>query len=328
MSRPLVFVARLIPEKALQIIHDNCDAEVWDGELPPPYEVIRERAAQADGLLTLFTDQVDDELLSHALRLQVVSNMAVGYDNVDVEAATRHGVLVTNTPGVLTETTADLAFALLMATARRVVEGDRHTRHGKWKTWGPMILLGQDVHGATLGLIGLGRIGWEMAKRARGFSMRVLYYDVHRRPELEREGELEFAEFDTVLQEADFVSIHTPLNEETYHLVGAREFGLMKPTAVFVNSSRGPLVDQAALYDALSTGKIFAAGIDVTDPEPVAGDDPLLQLDNLVITPHIASASVATRTRMAVLAAENLVAALYGERPRFLVNPEALGRKK
>lgn len=323
-TKPRVFVARLIPEKALRIIEEYCDTEVWTDELPPPRTVLLEKAASVDGLLTLLTDKVDSELLSGAPRLRVVSNMAVGYDNVDVTEATRRGVLVTNTPGVLTETTADLAFALLLAAARRVVEGDSCTRSGKWKTWGPMTLLGQDVHDATLGLIGLGRIGWEMAKRAKGFSMRVIYYDVQRRPDLELEAGLEYADFDTVLREADFVSVHAPLSEDTYHLMGEREFALMKSTAVFVNSSRGPIVNQKALYKALSSGRIFAAGIDVTDPEPIAADDPLLTLNNIVITPHIASASVATRTKMAVLAAENLVAALSGGRPKYLVNPEVL----
>jgi len=224
---------------------------------------------------------------------------------------------------VLTETTADIAFALLMAAARRVVEADRHVRKGLWKTWGPMILLGQDIHHATLGIIGLGRIGIEVAKRARGFNMNVLYHDVVRNEEKEKQLGMKYvSELNELLSKSDFISIHVPLLPETHHLIGASEFALMKPTAVFINTSRGPVVDQKALYEALSSGKIFAAGIDVTEIEPISPDDPLLTLENVVITPHIASASVHTRRNMAIMAAENILAGLRGEVLPNCVNPE------
>ena len=231
---------------------------------------------------------------------------------------------------MLTETTADFAFALMLGAARRVVEADRATRRGLWKTWGPMFLQGQDVHGAKLGIVGLGRIGAEVAKRARGFGMRVLYHDEQRRSEEEeRELGAEYVpELRDMLQTADFVSLHVPLSPETHHLIGADEFAAMKPTAVFVNTSRGPLVDQQALYQALESGRIYAAGIDVTEEEPIPPDDPLLTLENVIIAPHIGSASVATRTKMATLAAQNLIAGLRGETPPHCVNPEAQQRRR
>jgi glyoxylate reductase len=254
----------------------------------------------------------------------------VGYDNIDIPAATRRGIPVGHTPGVLTETTADFAFALIMAGARRVAESDSLVRRGGWRAWGPMTMLGQDVHHATLGLVGLGRIGGEVAKRARGFSMRVLYHDaVRRSQEEERELGVEYVpELAKLLAEADFVSVHVPLLPETRHLIGAAEFALMKPTAVFVNTSRGPVVDQRALYEALKVRRIFAAALDVTEVEPIQPDDPLLTLDNITITPHIASASFATRSRMAMLAAENLIAGLAGKLPPHCVNPAALGKTR
>jgi glyoxylate reductase len=255
-----------------------------------------------------------------------VSNVAVGYDNIDVAEATRRAVLVTNTPGILTETTADFAFALLMAAARRVVEADRYTRQGRWKTWGPQLLLGQDVHGACLGIVGLGAIGLEVAKRARGFGMRILYQDHRRRPREERRYGLVHTDLDHLLREADFVSLHVPLTDDTRHLIGERELALMKPTAVLVNTARGPVVDQQALYRFLKERRIAAAALDVTEVEPIPMDDPLLTLDNVIIAPHIASASVNTRSRMASVAADNLLAALRGEEPPNCVNRLALRR--
>lgn len=323
--KPKVYVARLIAGDALALIKQAADIRVWEGELPPPREVLLNEVRDVDGLLSMLTEKVDADLLDAAPRLKVVSNLAVGYDNIDVPEATRRGIPVGNTPGVLTETTADLAFALLLAAARRVVEGDRWTRGGKWKTWGPMILLGYDVHHATLGVIGLGRIGTEMAKRAKGFDMRVLYYSRTRRPEEEERLGIEWVgDLHTLLAGADFVSLHAPLTTETYHMIGEAEFDVMKPSGVFVNTSRGSLVDQKALYEALRGGKIAAAGLDVTEVEPITLDDPLLTLDNVIITPHIGSASHATRTKMAVMAAENLIAGLQGRLPPNCVNPEAL----
>ena len=322
--KPKVFVSRLIDREALDMIAEVAEMEVWRDELPPPYEVLLEKVKDVDGLLSLLSDRVDITLMDAAPKLKVISNLAVGYDNIDITEAKKRGIQVGNTPGVLTETTADIAFALLMATARRVVEADRHVRKGQWKTWGPMILLGQDIHHATLGIIGLGRIGIEVAKRARGFNMNVLYHDIVRNSEeTERQlGVKYISELNELLSTSDFISVHVPLLPGTHHLIGASEFALMKPRAVFINTSRGQVVDQKALYEALRSGKIFAAGMDVTEVEPISTDDPLLTLENVVITPHIASASVHTRKNMAMMAAENLIAGLRGEVLPNCVNPE------
>lgn len=327
MARPKVYVSRVVPTPALDIIRNVAEIRMWEREeVPPPRDVLLSEVADCDGLLSLLTDRIDDELLAHAPRLKVVGNMAVGYDNIDVAAATRRGVLVSNTPDVLTETTADFAFALLMAAARRLVEADAFARAGKWKTWGPLLLAGQDIHGATLGLVGLGRIGSAVARRAKGFAMTVLYYDPIRRADLETSLDIEYRTMNDVLRDSDFVSVHVPLTPETRHLLGAEQFRMMKPTAVLINAARGPIVDQAALVEALRTRTIYAAGIDVFEQEPVLPDDPLLSLDNVVVAPHIASASIPTRTRMATLAAENIAAVLQGRRPPTPVNPEVLDR--
>jgi glyoxylate reductase len=296
---------------------------VWPEESPPPHEEIVRRTVDADALLTMLSDRIDAEVLDAGRRLRVVANMAVGYDNIDVPAATERGILVTNTPGVLTETTADLAWALLLAAARRVAEGDRLTRTGGWKAWHPSFLLGRDVHGATLGIVGLGQIGLAVARRARGFDMRLLYHSRTRRPEAEAELGLEFVELEQLLKESDFVSLHVFLSPQTRHLIGERELALMKPTAILVNTTRGPVVDQRALYRALKDRRIAAAGLDVAEEEPIPLDDPLLTLDNVTITPHVGSASVATRGKMAAMAVENVLAALRGEQPPNCVNPEA-----
>jgi glyoxylate reductase len=324
MAKPRVFVTRRIPEEGLGLIRERAECRLWDSDLPPPRAELLAGVRDVDGLLSLLTDRVDAELLEAAPKLRVVANMAVGYDNIDVPAATARKIPVTNTPGVLTETSADMAWALLMSTARRIVEADRFTRDGKWKTWGPMLLLGQDVHHATLGLIGMGRIGAEVAKRARGFDMRILYHSRTRKPELERDLGIEPVALDDLLRQSDFVSIHTPLTEETRGLIGARELSLMKPTSILINTSRGPVVDQRALAEALQAGRIFGAGLDVFEVEPLPMDDPLLKLENVVIPPHIASASFATRGKMARMAAENCLAVLEGRRPANPVNPEVL----
>ena len=323
-ARPRVFVARRIPDAGLEPILEACAADVWEDELPPPRDELLRRIAGCDGVLTLLTDRVDDEFLDAAgASLRVVSNYAVGFDNVDVPACTRRGIPVGNTPGALTETTADLAWALLMAAARRVAEGDRYVRAGRWRTWGPQLLLGGDVHGATLGIVGFGRIGQAVARRALGFGMTVLYWS-RTRAELVTERELgaTFVELDELLGRSDFVTLHVSLNDDTRHLIDATALERMKPSAVLVNTARGPVVDQAALADALREGSIAAAGLDVTDPEPMAADDPLLQLDNCLVVPHIASASYATRGKMAEMAAANLLAGLRGERLPNPVNPD------
>ena len=325
MAKPKVYVTRRMAQEALDKIAQVTEMEVWPEELPPPYDVLLEKVRDVDGLLPLLTDRIDANLMDAAPRLKVISNMAVGYDNIDVPEATKRGIVVGNTPGVLTETTADMAFALLMAAARRVAEADAFTRKGRWKTWGPMVMLGQDIHHATLGIVGLGRIGKELAKRAKGFNMKVLYHDQIRQVQEEKQLGVEYvSELSALLSKSDFVSIHVPLGPQTHHLIGAAEFALMKPTAILINTSRGPVVDQKALYEALKSHQIFAAAIDVTEVEPIPMDNPLLTLDNIIITPHIASASVATRTKMANMAAENLIAGLQGKIPPNCVNPEAL----
>ena len=322
MAKPKVFVSRIIPDRGLKKVLDACDAEVWQDELPPPPDVLLQKTRNCEGLLSLLTDKIDGAFLDACPKLKVVANIAVGFDNIDIPAATERGVIVGNTPGVLTDTTADFAWTLMMAAARRLTEGERYVRAGKWKTWGPLLLRGQDIHHATLGLIGLGRIGTEMARRAQGFSMKVLYYDVIRREDVEKGFGITYSDIDTILRESDIVSVHVPLTKETRHLINEAAFAKMKKTAVLVNSARGPIVDPKALYKALSTGQIFAAGLDVTEPEPIPMDDPLLTLENCVIAPHIASASFETREKMSDIAAENLLAGLQGKQGPAIVNPE------
>ncbi len=321
--KPKVFVTRAIPEKGLALIRSACDADIWHDPLPPPRAALLERVRGVDGILSLLTDKIDAAVMDAAgAQLKVISNYAVGYDNIDVAAATARGIAVGNTPGILTETTADFAFALLLAAARQVVAGDKFVRAGKWQTWGPRLLLGADVHGATLGLVGFGRIGQAMARRAAGFGMRILYHQRHASPAAETLG-AKPADFDTLLRESDFVSLHVPLTDETYHLLDARAFRLMKNTAVLINTARGGVVDPAALYAALKAGDIAFAALDVTEPEPIPADSPLLALENIIITPHLGSASHATRNKMAVMAAENLLAGVRGEKLPNAVNNEA-----
>lgn len=323
MSKPKVFVSRIIPDRGLAMLHDKIEMEIWQDPLPPAYEVLLKKVRGVDGLLCLLTDKIDPNLMDAAgPQLKVISQMAVGFDNINIPEATKRKLPVGNTPGVLTDTTADFAWALLMSAARRVVEGDKFTRAGKWQTWGPIDFLGPDVTGATLGLIGFGRIGQGLAKRAMGFDMRVLYYDVQRYPEAEKQFGAQFAELETVLHEADFISLHTILSPETYHFLNDDRFKLMKKSAIVINTSRGPVIDQAALYRALSTDVIAYAALDVTDPEPINMDDPLLTLDNIIIAPHIASASFETRNKMSAMAAANLLAGLNGDQLPNCVNPE------
>ncbi len=320
----MVFITRRIPEEGLAIIAQSCEVDLWPGELPPPREVILQRSKGVEGILSLLTDKIDAEVMDAAgSRLKVISNYAVGIDNIALAEATKRGIPVGNTPGVLTETTADFAFCMLMSAARRIAEGDRYVRSGRWKTWGPKLLLGQDIYEATLGIIGFGRIGRAVARRAQGFNMRVLYYDPMSAIDDEEAGIGAIStDLDTLLREADFISIHTPLTEATYHMIDNQAFSNMKSTAVLINTARGGVVDPDALYHALSEGRIASAALDVTDPEPISPDNPLLELDNLIITPHIGSASVATRNKMARMAAENLIAGLKGEKLPNCVNPE------
>ena len=322
MAGPKVLVTRPLPGGALELLSQHAEVSLRQDELPPSPVELRRLARGCHGLLTLLTDRVDARLLDSAPELVVVSNMATGFDNIDVAAASQRNVLVTRTPGVLTETVADFTFGLMLAAARHIAEADRYVRAGRWQTWGPSLFLGQDVHGATLGIVGLGGVGAAVAQRARGFGMRTVYYSRTRKPALERRYRLTYAPLDELLRQSDIVTLHLALTPETHRIIGRRELRLMKDTAILVNTGRGPLVDQAALYAALKAGWIAGAALDVTDPEPLPADDPLLTLDNVVIAPHIASASTATRSRMAMLAAENLLAALAGHIPKDAVNRE------
>ncbi len=324
MAKPRVFVTSIIPDKGLDVVKEFCEADIWPGELPPPRNVLLDRVKGVAGILSLLTTKIDAEVMDTAgPQLKVISNYAVGFDNIDIPAATGRGIPVGNTPGVLTDTTADFAFALLMSAARRVVEGDNYTRAGKWKTWGPKLLLGPDIHGATLGLIGFGRIGKAMAKRAGGFDMQVLYYDpiIKDDPDAAALG-AKSASLETVLRESDFVSLHTPLTPETRYIINADALAKMKNSAILINTARGPVVDPNALYQALKDGQIAYAALDVTDPEPIPMDSPLLKLENIIIAPHIASASKATRDKMAEMAAANLLAGLQGQPLPTCVNPQ------
>ena len=323
MPKPSLYVTRRIFPEAIALLQSAADIRQWDADLPPPYERLLAEARQSDALFTLLTDRVDAGLLSESPRLQVVSNMAVGYNNIDVAAATAKGVYIGNTPGVLTETTAEFAFALLLAWARRIPQAQKFARDGKWKTWEPMGLLGVDLHGATLGLIGMGRIGQAMARRAKAFDMRLLYHSRSRKPALERELGMAYAGLDALLEESDFVSLHVPMNAETRGMIGERQLAKMKPSAALINTSRGEVVGQDALIRALQGKRIAGAALDVTDPEPLPVSSPLYSMENVLLTPHIASASRATRLRMAMMAAQNIVDVLQGRAPTHCVNPEA-----
>lgn len=329
MVRPKIYITRKIPDAALRKLQESCDAEMWPEEaVPVPREVLEEKIRDADGLYCLLTESIDTALLSAASRLKIVSNMAVGYNNIDIAEASRRRIMVTNTPGVLTETTADLTFALLMAASRRIVEASGYLRSGQWTTWSSMQLTGQDVYGATLGIIGMGRIGEALARRAKGFNMRVLYYNRSRKHELEASMELVYEELDSLLGQADFVCLMTPLTPETRHLIGKRELKLMKPASILINTARGGIVNEQALYEALRDGTIWGAGLDVFEEEPVRPDHPLLTLPNVVTLPHIGSASIRTRTMMAELAARCLLEGLSGRLPEHLVNKDAFAAEE
>ncbi len=322
--RPPVLVTRRLPQQALDRIVARCDMTVYDGEGAMPRDQLLAQVAGKAGAITLLTDRVDEEFLRAAgPQLKVVANYAVGFDNIDLQACTRRGVLACNTPGVLTETTADTAFALMMAAARRIAEGDRFVRSGAAWIWGPLMMLGQDVHHATVGIVGFGRIGQALARRARGFAMRVLYHDTDRpTAQVEQELGVEYRDLEDLLRESDFVSVHVSLTPQTRHLINAGRLTLMKPTAVLVNTSRGPVIDEQALAQALQQGQIFAAGLDVFEREPEVHPG-LLACDNAVLLPHLGSATVKTRLAMADLAVDNLLTALEDRRPPALLNLQA-----
>ncbi|RMH35267.1 MAG: D-glycerate dehydrogenase [Nitrospirae bacterium] len=315
-----ILVTRRLPLPAMERLQAHAALVLWDRDTVAPRDWLEAYSAEVDAILCLLTDRIDAALLARAPRLRVVSTMAVGYDHIDIQACTARGVPVGYTPGVLTDTTADFAFALLLAAARRLPEALKYVEQGRWTTWSPTLLLGRDLHGATLGIVGFGRIGQAVARRATGFGMRILAYRAS--TSSHQIESVEFVDFPTLLRESDFVSLHVPLTEQTYHMIGTRELNLMKSTAILVNTARGGVVDHAALSAALANGTIGYAALDVTEPEPLPADDPLLQLPNCLIVPHIASASVATRTKMALLAVENVLAGIKGERLPQCVNPE------
>jgi lactate dehydrogenase-like 2-hydroxyacid dehydrogenase len=325
--KPHVLVCRRMFPEVVARLREHFEVETNDADEPwSRAELIRRLQAKA-GVFVTSSEPIDAELLAACPDLKAVCSMAVGYNNIDVAACTARGVLASNAPGVLTETTADLAFALLMAGARRLPEGDRYVRAGKWKTWGPLLLLGPDVHGGTIGIVGFGRIGQAVARRARGFGMTILYHDVHQAdPSVEAEFEATFLPLEELLPRADFVSLHVNLTADTKGLINAEKLGWMKRSAILVNTSRGPVVSSGDLAAALTSGQIAAAALDVTDPEPIPVDDPLVGLDNCLIVPHIASASRATRGKMAQMAAANLLAGVRGERLPTPVNPEVHDR--
>jgi glyoxylate reductase len=312
--KPRVFVSRIIPDAGLDRIKQNCDADIWPEVMPPPYETLVERVQGMDGILCTLNDRINAQLMDAAgSQLKVISQMAVGYDNIEISAAHERGIHIGNTPGVLTESTADLAFALLLASARRLMEGVDYIRAGKWRTWEPKVLLGADLNGATLGIIGLGRIGKAVARRASGFNMNILAYSPRCLPEEAARVNTQLVDFDTLLRESDFVSLHVPLNANTRHLVNAETLAKMKRSAILINTTRGGTVDQKALYQALKDGIIAGAALDVTDPEPIPLDDPILTLPNALVVPHIGSASRWTRDQMAMMAAENLLSGVNGQ---------------
>ena len=319
---PRVLITHKLAQEAVDVARQSCEVHFTPLDQPLDAATLRQAVAGMDGLISVVTDTIDTELLQAGLDLRVVANVAAGFDNVNVPAATRHGVVVTNTPGVVTESTADLTWGLLFAIGRRIAEADRYVRAGKWKEWQLMVLLGHDVHGSTLGIIGMGNIGQAVARRASGFAMTIIYHNRRRLPaDVESKLGATWVELDELLSAADFVSVHTPLNAETRHLIGDRELRLMKPTSYLINTSRGPVVDEEAVTRALQERWIAGAGLDVFEREPEV-PQALKDLENVVLLPHIGSASVASRTRMAVMAAQSAVAVLQGQRPQHVVNPE------
>ena len=327
MAKPKVYVGRKVHEAALARLTEHCDVRAWQAEGRCPDDVLVKEIADVEGFMG--NARWTGELMDKAPKLRIIANISVGYDNTDVAAATERGIIVTNTPGVLSDTTADTAFSLMLMVARRFTEANRFICAGKWQSLGgPASFLGRDVHHATLGIVGLGRIGSEVAHRALGFHMKVLYYDAVRREDLEKQHGYRYVDMDTLLRESDFVSLHTNLAPDTYHLIGAEQFAKMKPTAYLINAGRGQLVDEKALIAALREGRIAGAGLDVFEKEPTDPANPLLQMDNVVALPHIGSATTATREAMAELAADNVVAVLRGQPPLTPVNPEVMGKLK
>lgn len=334
MRKPKVYITRKIPQKAIDMIAEYYDIiGIWEEYYPPPYEVILEKVKEVDALVPLLTDKIDKKVMDNAPNLRIIAQYAVGYDNIDVEYATKKGIYVTNTPGVLTEAVADLTWGLILAVARRIVEADHYVRSGEWystKTgWHPMMMLGIEVNGKTLGILGMGRIGRAVARRAKGFNMRVIYYSRHRLPEdVEKELGAEYVDFETLLKESDILSIHVPLTPETRYMISEKELKMMKKGAILINTARGAVVDTKALVKALEEGWIAGAGLDVFEQEPLPPENPLTKFKNVVLAPHMGSATIETRTNMGVLVAKNLIAFYKGEVPPTLVNKEVVKIRK
>ena len=336
MSRPRVVATRQLPLRAQKQLTAYADVVCWESDSPATRAWLLDQLSEADGLYCLLTDQINQEVLSCGTRLRVVSTMSVGYDHIDIPTCTARNIPVGYTPGILTDTTADLAFSLLMAAARRIVEGAEYVRQGHWKEWKPDLLLGQDIYGATLGIVGWGRIGQAMARRAEGFGMKVLAVcspkgdsdagkpsDIKQaKPDTSNMSHVSFVDLPTALAQSDFLSLHVPMTSETHHMIGEPQFRAMKRTSILINTARGAVVEPAALYQALQQGDIGGAALDVTEPEPLPASHPLLTLQNCLVVPHVGSASTATRSRMAEIAVENMLAALQGERMKYCVNPE------
>lgn len=322
---PFLLVTRTLPEEGMARLRGFARLEVWGEDRPMPRNELLDRISDKDALLSLLGDHIDNEVIAHAPGLRVIGNYAVGVDNIDVSYATFRGIPVVNTPGVLTDATADLTFGLILAAARRLAEGDRFIREGRFVSWGPTLMLGKDVHGATLGVVGAGKIGEAVLRRGKGFDMRLLYNSRSRKRHLEEGIGAQYRELDELLGEADFISLNCPLTESTYHLIGERELSLMKGDAVLVNTSRGPVVDEKALYHALSRGVIGGAGLDVYEEEPKVYP-PLMELDNVILVPHVGSATTSTRCRMASMVADGIRSIFEGKVPDNIVNPEVFHR--
>ncbi|MCD6171006.1 MAG: D-glycerate dehydrogenase [Thermoplasmata archaeon] len=313
-----IFMSRRLPSEAIKMLEKH-ELDIYEGDSPPDKQEIIKRVKDKDILISLLTDAIDKDVINASPSLKMIANYAVGYDNIDVKEATKRNIVVTNTPGVLTETVADLTWALILSIARRIVEGDKFMRQGKFKGWAPLLMLGGDIYKKTLGIIGAGRIGKAVAKRAEGFRMNIIYYSRHRNEEMERIAK--YVSLNDLLKKADFISLHVPLTNETYHLIGRNELKMMKKTAYLINTARGKCIDEDALYEALKNGEIAGAALDVYENEPNVNKN-LIKLDNVVLTPHIGSASLETRTKMAVMVAENVLSFLKGEIPPNCVNLE------
>lgn len=332
MSTIKIFMTRKLPEAGIQTLLNTFDVEIWPEYTPPPRDILLQKIKEVDGLVSLLTDKIDKDLLKAATNLKIISQYAVGYDNIDLDACTSRGIYVTNTPGVLTDATADHTMALILAIARRIVESDAFVRTGKWEEsktgWHPTMFLGVELSGKTLGIVGLGRIGAAVARRARAFGMKIVYYSRQRKLDLEKELEAKYMQLDELLKVSDIVSIHVSLNDKTRNLIGARELDLMKPTALLINTSRGAVIDEDALYHALTNGKIAGAALDVFRQEPTPKTNKLLTLKNIVVTPHTGSATYKTRTKMAEIVSENLIAFFSGKIPPTLVNKDVINVRK